>query len=63
MSDALVDSTLWRALLGHADFDRPGGDQGLVRMLDLIRGTVAQAKPKRDEWLSIQVLSNFFGAH
>lgn len=62
MGNALVDAAL-RALFGHTDFDRPSGDQGLVRVLDLVGGTVAEAEPKRDEGLSIQVSSNFVGTH
>ncbi len=62
VGDALVNAALW-PLLGHPDLDRPGSNQRLVRVLDLVAGAVAEQDLKRDEGVGIQMLSNLVGAH
>ena len=62
MRDALVNAA-FPALFGYSDLDRPGRYQRLIRVLNFVRKSIAEAQPKWDERISIQVLANFVSTH
>ena len=62
VGDAFVN-TAFRPLFGYANFDRPGGDQGLIRMMNMIRRAVTKKHLERDKRISVQMSSNFCSSH